>query len=298
MITTCLRSAWRAAFGHGGLALTLWIWNAVLALVAGVATWRWFDTAFAYAPESDKLLERFHIGLAIELMQYDRFSPLTLLNGAVLALVVIGAVSNPLVAGGVMEILIWQDRRPALHRFFRGAGHFFTRYLRLLIISAVAALLLFVVVGALTRLITAALGESSWERTWLAAAIGRLVLLGAVVGFVAAVLDIARAQVATADGESRGMLRVWFGAARLAMRHIGVVAALGVSYVVVTGLLIAAFMLVSGAFPARTWVGIAALFVIQQAFMIGRAGLRVARAGAAVEFCRVPQRVSAPVLQP
>src|SRR5512134_27362 len=132
MLTTCLRSGWHAAFGHRALALTLWAWNGLLALAAALATWRWLDAAFAFAPESDKLLERFRLGIVIELLQYDRFSPLSAVNGAAIGLLILAAISNPLVSAGLMEVLVTSDERPMLHRFFRGAGHFFWRFARLL----------------------------------------------------------------------------------------------------------------------------------------------------------------------
>lgn len=284
MIATCLRAGWRAAFERPRLIVTVWFWNAVLAAAAGFGAWRWLSAAFNYSPEADKALERFPLALLLELLQYDRFSPLTLLNGAALGLLVAALLSNPLITGGVLEVLVSRDDRPLLHRFFRGGGHFYGRFLRLLMISGVALLVLVIAAGLALRPIVTALGESSWERTWLAAALLRLAILGGLAGLVMAVLDVARARVATAGTEIRGMLRAWIGAARSVLAHFvaaaGIYLTLGIVWVVlaVAGLWIVSIVPVTG------WASILLLIVVQQAFMIARAALRVVRAAASVAW--------------
>jgi hypothetical protein len=297
MMTTCVRSGWRAALGNRKLIATLWAWSALAALAGGAAAWRWLAEAFNHSPWADRLLERFQLGLAVELMQYDRFSPMLALNGAVLALVVVGLISNPLVSAGVLEVIVSRDERPLLHRFFRGAGHFFGRFLRLLIISGVAAAVLVVVAAIVTRPISRPLSESSWERTSIAFGFTRFVLYAALIAFVLAVLDIARARVAMADNEIRGMLRAWFGAARFVLRHLGAVAGIYAAFGVMFVVALAAYAAIANAVPTRAWGGILLVVVLQQMFVMARAGLRIARAGATVELCR-DVRVTAPVLQP
>jgi hypothetical protein len=284
MVGPSVRSGFRAASGNVRLVLAVWAWNGLLALIAGVAVGRWLETAFAHAPEADKLLERFRVGPVVELMQYDRFSPLVSVNGVMLGLILLAAVCNPLLSAGVLEVIVSSDDRPVLHRFLRGAGHFFGRFLRLLLISAVAAGVLFVLAAAVTRPIVSSLSESSWERTWIAAGLGRLVLLAGVVGVVAMILDVARARVVTSEVEVRGMLRAWWQAARHVFRHFGGALGVGLSYVAAFGLMLAVYAIVSSLIPARTWAGILSALLVQQLFMIGRAGLRVARAGAFVQF--------------
>lgn len=288
MIGTCLRSGWRASLGRPRLLLTLWFWNALMGLVVAMGMSRWLTAAFGWSPVADQTLERFRMGLLVELTQYDRFSPFTFAAGVVWALVLIAALSNALISAGVLEVLTSGDNRPLLHRFFRGAGHFFGRFLRLLIITGVALLLIWIIVGALTRPIVSALGESSWERTWIAAGLLRFAVLGALVALLMAVLDIARAQVATAPVEQRGMLRAWWKGARALFRHLGTVAAiylvLGLCWVV---LALVGLAIVFAVTPT-SWAAIAMLILVQQAFMFVRAGIRVARAGAVVELvaCR------------
>ena len=119
-----------------------------------------------------------------------------------------------------------------------------------------------------------------------------------VVLTIVASASVARADVVTAPVELRGMLRAWVHAARRVLGDLGTVAALGLAYVAGFLAMLAAYAIVSSLIPGRGWLGIVVLVSLQQAFMVGRAGLRVARTGAAVQFCRKDAVVSAPVLQP
>jgi hypothetical protein len=297
MTIACVRAGWRAALANRKLILTLWGWSTLLALPVGAAVWRWLGAAFNHSPAADRLLERLQLGLAVELTQYDRFSPLPALSGAVLGLAVVALISNPLLAAGVLEAIVSGDDRPLLHRFFRGAGHFFGRFLRLLLISGVAAVLLVIVAGIITRPITSALSETSWERTSLTAGFARRLLAGFLIAFVMVVLDVARTQVVTADSEVRGMLRTWFRAARFVLRNFGVIAGTYTAFGLMFLAVVVVYAVVVNVIPTGTWAGIWLVILLQQLFVMTRAGLRVARAGGAVELCRV-RAVSAPVLQP
>jgi hypothetical protein len=298
MIATCLRSGWRAALEHRRLIATIWLWNALLALAVGFGMSRWLGSAFNWSPEADQALQRFRFGLLAELVQYDRFSPLTFLGGAVLSLMVLAALSNALVSAGVLEVIVARDDRPVLHRFFRGAGHFFGRFLRLLLITLIAGLLLLVLVSAIARPVVNAIGETSWERAWITAGLTRWLLLGVAAALVMAVLDVARARVSMAAEEVRGMGRAWLSAARFVLRHPGSIAGiylvLGACWLIVAAIGLAIVFAVT---PAH-WVAIWALVLVQQAFMVARATIRIARAGAVVEWVRETASVSVPPPRP
>lgn len=286
MIATCLLSGWRAVRGEWRLTLTVWFWNVVLAAAAGAGAWRWFSAAFDRAPEANRGLERFSVGLLAELLQYDRFSPMLSLNGVVLGTLFVAALANPLIAAGVLEVLVARDPRPVLHRFFRGAGHFFGRFFRLLLIGAAAALLCVALAAAATGPLTRALGESAWERTWLLAVLLRVLLLVTIVGFAMIITDLARARVVRASVEKRRMLREWFSAARFVFRHIGTVAGIYLALAAVWVVLAIAGHALVLRIPATGWAGIALLIVVQQTFMLARAALRVARAAAGLALVR------------
>lgn len=284
MTATCLGSGFRAAFAQRRLIATVWIWNLLLAIVVAAGTSRWLGSAFDFSPEADRTLQRFQFGLFLELQQYDRFSPFTFLNGTVLGLILLSAVSNPLLSAGVLEVLVSRDDRPVLHRFFRGAGHFFGRFLRLLAISGAALMVLAIVITAIGSAISRGFGSAGWERVWLTAGLVRLVLLVAMAALVMAVLDVARARVIVAPTEIRGMVRAWTGAARSVFGHFGALSGIYVALGAVWLALAAIGLGIVSVTPATNWVGIWLLIGVQQIFMVARATLRIARAGATLEY--------------
>ena len=253
----------------------------------------WLGAAFNGSPVADQALERFRFGLLFELSQYDRFSPFTVLGGTIWALIFVAALSNALLSAGVLEVLVSDDTRPLLHRFFRGAGHFFGRFLRLTIVTGIALIVLWIITGAVTRPLVRAVGESSYERTWIAVALGRFALLGVLAALLMAVLDVARAQVASSPVEQRGMLRAWLRSVRVVFRNLGTIGGvyvvLGVCWV---ALALIGLAIVFAVTPTN-WVAIWLLILVQQAFMFARAGIRVARAGAILELARVTTPVTA-----
>lgn len=285
-ISTSIRAGWKAAFTHTRLVAAVWLWGTALALSAAIPVWRWLGRALDDSPEAQQVLERFSIGFITGLTQYDRFSPLLMVNGEVLALLLLGILSNPIVAAGILEVLVSPDERPLLHRFMRGAGHFYGRFLRLLVVSGVAAAVLLIAVSIPMRPILSALGESSYERAWLAASIARLLLFGAAIGFVMVVTDIARAQIVLAETEVRGMMRAWARAVRFVLRRFFAVLGTYAALAALAAIAFGVYLLIVNAIPTLSWAGIWAVVIVQQAFTVTRAGLRVMRAGAAVELAR------------
>ncbi|MCL4848285.1 MAG: hypothetical protein KJ066_17220 [Acidobacteria bacterium] len=175
-----------------------------------------------------------------------------------------------------------EDDSPLMHRFGRGAGRFFVRNLRLLLLHLVAAGAIVVAVAAVGVGIT-----WPWRHSvhaipaLLAVAVpGVLALLG--LAFFSIVLDYARIRLVAGDG--RLMVSVWLGALRFVVRRFG--GALGV-WVSLTAVIVLATLLF-GAYrqfvPAATWTQIVLLVVAQQAFMIVRSGLRIALLSAEIDY--------------
>lgn len=293
MTTPALRWGSRAALGRPRLIAALWLWNALLGLVIGWGVSRWLGAAFDYSPEADRALRHFSFGLLAELVQYDRFSPPTFAGGAATGLIAIAAISNALVAAGILEVLTTEDTRPLLHRFLRGGGHFFGRFLRLLIVTGLALVLGWTIVGAITSPIVRAIGESSWERTWLLASILRLAVLGLVVALAMAILDVARTQVVISATEQRGMLRAWLRGARATFAHgwplAGVYVVLGIAWLACAAIGLAIVFAVT----PTNWAAIGLLILVQQGFVFARGGLRVARAGAVLQVVRTAMNTGA-----
>jgi hypothetical protein len=272
MVIASLSEGLRQAARTPRLAVTLWAWNLALAAGATAPLARWLAGALPRAPEADVLAERFSVGVLSELLQ-DAGPALTLVWTAVAAAVVLAVLGSGLVAGGMLEVLGGDDGRPFLHRFGRGAGRFFGRFLRLQLLALVAA----AVAGLLGAVVSLALGplrESHWEP---AAVLSLLIVLGVVLFGLAVAglaLDYARIRVSL-DG-SRRMLRAYLAALHLVARQLPRTAGL---WLLSAGLLLAAaaaYLAFTQAVPSSTTPFLALTVLAQQAFALLRAGLRVA----------------------
>lgn len=265
------------------LATVLWFWTALLAAVAALPASAILGAAFDFSPEGDRLLDGFSIRLIEEALQYDR-SPA---GGAVLAVVaglaLVALLGNAFFAGGVLEVLVEKDEERAfLHRFMRGAGCFFARFLRLLVLAGAAALVAGIVVSLAFGSIGSAFADSRSELIQLLS--GLLVPIGLllVAAFSTLVLDYARIRMAL--DEERSAVRAWWDAVRFLVwqfRGVFVIASLyGLAALVLYGLSLA-YQLNAA---SDTWLLITMLVIVQQATVWTRSLLRVGSYAAALEF--------------
>ncbi len=265
------------------LATVLWSWTALLAAMAALPASALLGAAFDFSPEGDRLLDGFSTRLIEEALQYDR-SPV---GGAVLAVVIglalIALLGNAFFAGGVIEVLVEEDReRPFLHRFMRGAGRYFARFFRLLALAGVTALAAGIVVTLALGSMGSAFEDSRSELAQLLSSLLVPAGLLVVAAFSALVLDYARIGMALDD--ERSAVRAWWGAARFFVRHfrgVFVIASLyGIAALLLYGLSLA-YQLNAA---SNTWLLIALLAIVQQATVWTRSLLRVGSYAAALEF--------------
>ncbi len=282
MIGRSIRAGWSAAVRERKLVAVVWFCNLALSLAAGWAVWRWFGAAFNTAPEADKLLDGFNLPVIIELFQYDRFSPFAAMSGAVTGLGIAALLLGPAMAGGIYEVLASHDGRPALHRFGRGAGHFYGRFLRLTAIALVAGVVLAGIVSAIFGAIVMRIDDAGFERAWVVARFGSLAITLLVFLIAIVALDFARVRVVVDDG--RAMLRTYARAFRFVLANAGALFVIYAAIVVTFGVVSAIVTAISDVMPGRPWAGIIVVVLLEQVAMIVRAGFRVARAGASLEF--------------
>ena len=289
MIGRSIRAGWSAAIGEKKLVAVVWFCNLALSLAAGWGVWHWFGAAFNTAPEGDKLLDGFNLPVIVELFQYDRFSPYAAMTGAVTGLSIAALLLGPAIAGGIYEVLASRDGRPVLHRFGRGAGHFYGRFLRLTVIALVVGLVLAGITSAILGVLVRAIDDAGWERTWVAGRFGSMAVTLLVFLIAIVALDLARARVVVED--RRGMLRTYLRAFRFVLANSGQLFVIYASITLSFAIVGAVVMWIADAVPGRPWAGIVMVTLLQQVMMIVRAGFRVARAGASLEFAAaVPDR--------
>jgi hypothetical protein len=175
-----------------------------------------------------------------------------------------------------------EDDSPLMHRFGRGAGRFFVRNLRLLLLHLVAAGALVVAVAAVGVGIT-----WPWRHSvhavpaFLTLAVpGVMTLFG--LAFFSIVLDYARIRLVAGDG--RLMVSVWLGALRFVVRRLGGALGVWVSLTVMIVLATVLFGAYGQLVPSTTWTQVVLLVIAQQVFMIVRSGLRIALLSAEIDY--------------
>lgn len=293
MIGRALGEGFRSATRRPALVGLLWAWNLALALIMAPPFWRWIAGASGVLPGTDVLLDGADIGVISQLVHADPAVLAGLLAGAV-GLVVVSLPSGAFLSGGLLEVVMTEgDRGPLICRFFRGAGHFFGRFLRLLAIAAVtlgiAAGLLAAGLVALTRPL--ANGGAEAAAFWA----GLIVQggVGLAIAFFMLAHDYARAM--TVATGARSMTAIWLRALVFVVRHSAGAATIGLLAALAVLATVGACAAFDVAYRARTWWVIGAAILLQQVMAFLRTAVRVGQVSAQAGYWRglAPQIVPA-----
>lgn len=282
-------------FRRPGLTFLLWAFGFLLVLGPAAVVARFFGDSLGSTMASDTMLNGIDLAVLGQVGQYNRTAVSSLISASMAATLLVGALLGPLVAGGTLEVLTTVDRQSLMHRFFRGAGHFYWRYLRLGMMAAGAIGLLLLGVTLVGSPLVSLAWSSDWEPAGPLASALLLAVCGLVVLFCWMTLDYARIRVVTDD--SRVMWRALVGGAGFALRRLvgagTIVLAFGVALVVLFGLYLAWTSWATFA----TSAAVAGLFLVQQAVLVARKGLRLGQIEAQLAYWRA-QQPAAPVIAP
>ena len=295
MIAAATREGLVAARRAPRLAVTLWLVNLALALSAGVPAFLALRSAIGERPGADALADGFSFGILFDLVETQP----GLLGGLVLSAVgvaFLGLLVGAAATGGTLEVLASRDDRPFAHRFGRGAGRFFVRFVRAgLLAGLVAVLAAALVAGPLMAAGGRMRRESGAEVASQLVSLGAVLLAGLVVLLALLALDAARIRIVRED--ARRVLPLLRSGFAVVLGHpvkwLGtwaVNAALG-------ALALALYLAFRHEVPAGTGPLVLLMALAQQAFVLTRAWLRVVLLGsemALVERLR-PLPVPAPV---
>ncbi len=263
-----LARAWAAR----RVVLLVWLIHLVLAVAAALPLWRSLRTVLGHLPEADVLRAGIVLGTLADLGEMRPALP-GALEATLVAVVVLGVLVGAGVTAGVLEVLSGSgERRPLGHRFGRGAGRFFGRFLALAVLVGALAMIL----GGLAVLpfvqLTRSYFRDGWEPGRLAP-LGGLAVAGLVVLLALLVLDASRIHVVRADAGVLSGLRAGLG---LVLRHPLLWAGTWLANAVLVGVTVALFVSFRQAAPTDRGVLILAMVLAQQAFVMVRTGLRVA----------------------
>jgi hypothetical protein len=290
VLATALRQGFAAAWKRPRLVVTLWLLNLALALAVGLPGWLALDAAIAPLPEADVLTDGFALGVVADLAELQpglvRGLALSALGAALL-----GLLGGAALAGGTLEVLTSGDDRPFGHRFGRGAGRFFGRFVRAGVMTGLVAVpLVGLAAGPLLVWGRWLRRESGSELLTLVVSLGAPLVAGCVILLALLALDAARVRIVREDARRVGpLLRSGFA---LVLRHPAKwLGAWGANLLLLL-VALAAYLAVRASVPAPGAAGIALMFLLQQAFVLVRTGLRVALVGtqvALVERLQPPQ---------
>jgi hypothetical protein len=278
------------------LVVTLWLFNLALALAAGLPGWLTLSSVMGPLPGADALGEAFRFGVLADLSEIQP----GLVSGfgrAALAAFGLGLIVALATTGGTLEVLTSGDERSFAHRFGRGAGRFFPRFLRLGLITLVTAPLATGLAAAPLLALSRYLRRESGSE-WLAVSAWLLAVLagGLVLLFVLLVQDAARVLLVRDD--ERRVRRLLRPALATVLHH-------PLKWLCVWGwnalLLLFVFVLylaLSDSVPPGKLLVV--LVLSQQAFVVLRCGLRVALLGAEIELVSAlrPRPPAAPAVPP
>jgi hypothetical protein len=216
--------SWRAtvestvlARRNARLVATLWLFNLALALAGALPGWMTLSSLMGSLPAADALGEAFHFGVLSDLSELQP----GLVSGfgrAALAALALGLVVALATTGGTLEVLTSGDERSFAHRFGRGAGRFFLRFLRLGLITLVTAPIVTGLSAAPLLALSRQLRRESGSE-WLAVSMWLLAVAvaGLVLLFVLLVQDAARVLLVRDD--ERRVRRVLRPALATVLRH-------------------------------------------------------------------------------
>lgn len=289
MIIDSIKKGFIASRDHRRLFLLLWLWTVLLGLLATWPAAQWWNTSLSSAPEADKLLERFSAQVLVELSTSDQSSPWNIImsGGGLLFLLALGI--SPLVAGGTLELLVSDGSGLTFSRFFEGAGRYFWRFLRLMILGSILMALGVGILAAIGSSLLNLCSKKGWEEVTILGYLCYFALLLIAIGCCTVILDFARIQIVL--NRTNQVLKCLFSSCRfLLVRSPG-------AFLIAAffGALSAGCLWLGLAFgnrlPGNLMVWILLAIVLQQLFALLRCALRVAALGAYLRYfqCKMPQ---------
>jgi hypothetical protein len=266
------------------MPLVFWFCTLVFALVVVLPAGAILYSELGHSLYAERMLENFDLQWLAEMLNQTGGLPLSVFP-PLIALVAAGYVLlSTFLAGGALTVFASEEGsyRPGL--FYEGCGRNFWRLFRLLLVSAVFYGVVLAVIVALKGLGRSLWGQGMEERPlvifgWFRT--GMTVLLLLVVNMI---FDYAKIRLVVED--SRKSWRAALGSVKLVFRNLGGTTATYGLVALIAVALALAYAAVCGFIPRNLALGMALLLVLQQAFVLGRIGVRLLFFGSQLEIYR------------
>lgn len=243
----------------------------------------------------DELMRQFDLAWLAEIYTAAGAAAPSALFAAVAAsaILLVGAVY---LAAGAVAVLAQDEPAYSQEMFWRNAGKHFWPFLRLSLYSLILYGAAFAAGALLQRGARAVWGEGLEARPLVLASHVRLALLILLFGLISTAMDFARVRLALSG--SRQSLRACFASLRLVWRNLGVVFWLWACFAATGAALAWAYVELANRLEAGGTALFALLVLLQQAYVLGRIGLRFAAWGAAAELDPILRPLPAPESAP
>ncbi len=262
--------------------------NVVLGALGTLPMARELNRALRHSLAGEQLFKGFDLGMIYELQRLPEVNPLRFRTSAY-AFAALFAVFMLFVSGGILETYRQGRRRISLGDFFAASGHFFWRFVRLMVLSLVPFGLIgaayFDVEKAADYLGNKAVADQVGFVVWLAG----VVLLVLLTLFVRLWFDLAKVHTVATD--DRGMLRSAWKGLTVTRRQVRAVLWIYLRIALVAWLtVLVAFLIWTKIPPTAIW----ATFVLLELVMLVQLGARLWQmASATIWYERHVEPVSA-----
>ena len=283
-----------AARRHARLVLLIWVIFLVVALAAVWPAWAWWRGALEHAIEGDRLLGPNALPVLKELVHFDRTGAFGLVFAGLIGSALVALLLNPLIAGGLIGVLVADAGRPAGPRFFEIGARYYGPMLRTLLVTGVIALVVILLVMGLVGAVQDAVAERGAAMAALVLGVLQLPLMILQIGFFTAVLDLSRIRLIR--HESRRAVPAVFRSLRVVLVRLPALALIGAVFLLLLALLAALTLGVRSVLPGASWGVLVAGLVLQQLFSLGRTALRIALIGAEIAIAPLPPEPVAEVV--
>jgi len=274
----------RAVIRAGRMPLVFWFFTLVFALAVVLPVGAILYGDLGHSLYAERMLNNFDLQWLAEMMNRTDGLPVYVFP-PLIALVAVGYILlGTFLAGGALTVFASEEGKYRPGLFYEGCGRNFWRLFRLLLVSLVFYGVVLAASVALKGLGKSVWGQGMEERPlvifgWCRSGLTVVLLLA-----VNMIFDYAKIRLVVED--SRKSWRAALGAVKLVFRNLGgTLATYGLVALVAVALALG-YHAVSGTIPRNQALGMLLLLVLQQAFVVGRIGVKLLFFGSQLEIYR------------